>query len=102
MCACPKERKRLSRGIQNFRWRTGTRNTVNMLSREISNPHLNADGHTSTNLHMFAHTIHKAVRLSVQSLYVEIHDVILVSMWHIPSYLRCPVLCKTMTALSNG
>jgi hypothetical protein len=50
MCACPKERKRLSRGIQSYRWRSGTRSTVNMLSRELSSPHLNANGHTWTNL----------------------------------------------------
>lgn len=46
MCACPKERKRLLRGIQSYRWRSGTRSTVNMLSSEFSSPHLNADGHT--------------------------------------------------------
>jgi hypothetical protein len=52
-----------------------------MLSRELSSPHLNVDGHTSTNLSMFVRAIHKVVQ-SVQSLYVEIHDVILVSTWH--------------------
>jgi len=48
-----------------------------MLSRELSRPHLNADGHS-----MFARAIHEIARLSVQSLYVEIHDVIILSTWH--------------------
>jgi len=30
-----------------------------MLSRELSSPHLNADGHTSTTLSTFARAIHK-------------------------------------------
>jgi hypothetical protein len=50
-----------------------------MLSSEFSSPHLNADGHTSTNL---SRAILEVVRLPVQSLYVEIHDVIIPSTWH--------------------
>jgi hypothetical protein len=74
-----------------------------MLSRELSNPHLDADGHTSANLSMFTHTIHEVFRLSDQSLYVEIYDVSLVSTWHTTIYLRCPILCETtMIALFIG